>query len=121
MIQIDCATCRMIVLSAMKLVKRGRQDTDVPVANIAYVNSLVFALFADISALNYQETYLLLWLLEIEILWHTLAFFFILSLCCRALPNLFGGAVYSFMCHHRFYIILLQFPSFCWCSLSFIF
>uniref|UniRef100_A0A7I4FCT5 Amino acid transporter transmembrane domain-containing protein n=1 Tax=Physcomitrium patens TaxID=3218 RepID=A0A7I4FCT5_PHYPA len=42
----------MIVLSAMKLVKRGRQDTDVPVANIA------------------------------------------------ALPNLFGGAVYSFMCHH---------------------
>ncbi|KAG0605913.1 hypothetical protein M758_9G097700 [Ceratodon purpureus] len=42
----------MIILAAMKLLKGGRQDSDVPVANIA------------------------------------------------ALPNLFGGAVYSFMCHH---------------------
>lgn len=42
----------MIVLSAMKLMKGGRQDSNVPIANIS------------------------------------------------ALPNLFGGAVYSFMCHH---------------------
>lgn len=42
----------MIVLSAMKLMKGGRQDSTVPIANMV------------------------------------------------ALPNLFGGAVYSFMCHH---------------------